>query len=280
MNLLVDNIKNIAHKASEDYLLTDVDMNDTILSSYYSGDISNLEILKRICELSNQNVYLSLFQSEDTDKTNVSFVLADFNKLKTEILKSEKAMENYATPPSDFRSLLTLIVGPNAGNIEQAPNDGEKLAEFQKVGNYKNAFAAFASGIETLRYSEVQNAEKAFLKIAHDTKLMVSSGESIGDIAKVASRFVKDEGFDPMKIATAYDVIHRDLVRDGFTVKTVFTKTSSLRVNKNSDMLKPVNEFIMSLEKIAATTEMLHNLNNTLAAFNKVLNGELVAQKN
>lgn len=279
MNLLVDNIKNIAHKASEDYLLTNIDMNDTILSSYHSGDISNLEILKRICELANQNVYLSLFQNDDTDKANISFVLADFNKLKTEILKSEKAMENYATPPSDFRSLLTLIVGNEAGNIEQAPNNGEKLAEFQKVGNYKNAFAAFISDIETLRYSEVQNVEKAFLKIAHDTKLMVSNGESIGDIAKIASRFVKDEGLDPIKIATAYDLIHRDLVKDGFAVNTGFTKVSSLRINKNAEMLKPVNEFIISLEKIAATTEMLQNLNGTLAAFNKVLNGELDTQK-
>jgi len=275
---LIDNIKNIAHKASEDYLLTGVDMDDTILKSYHAGDISNLEVLKRICELANQNVYLSLFHDEDTDKTNVSFVLADFNKLKTEILKSEKAMESYATPPGDFRSLLTLIIGNKAGDIQQAPNNGEKLAEFQKIGNYKNAFEAFISDVESLRYSEIQSAEKAFLKIAHDAKLMVSNGESIGDIAKIASRFVKEAGFDPIKVATAYDMIHKDLVKDGFSVRTGFTKISSYRINKNAEMLQPVNEFVMSLEKIAAATEMLHNLTNSLAVFNKVLKEELVNQ--
>jgi len=276
---LIDNIKNTAHKASEDYLLTGVDMNDTILDSYHAGDVSNLEVLKRICELANQNVYLSLYHDEDTDKKNISFVLADFNNLKTEILKSEKAMENYATPPGDFRSLLTLIVGKDAGNIQQAPNNGEKLAEFQKVGNYRNVFEAFISDVESLRYSEIQNAEKAFLKIAHDTKIMVSNGESIGDMAKISSRFAKEAGLDPMKVAAAYNIIHQDLVNDGFTVNTEFTKVSSYRINSNADMLQPVNEFIMSLEKIAATTEMVHNLTNSLSAFNKVLKEELVAQK-
>jgi len=276
---LVDSIKNIAHKASENYLLTGDDMNDTILSSYYEGDVDNLEVLKRICELANQNVYLSLYQNEETDKSNISFDLANFNKLKDEILKSEKAMENYATPPSDFRSLLTLIVGNDVGNIEQAPDAGEKLAEFQKLGNYRNAFEAFISDIESLRYNEVQSAEKAFLKMAHDAKLMISNGESIGDIAKIASRYVKDMGLDPMKIAAAYDVIHKDLIGDGFTVKTGFTKVSSLRINKNAEMLKPVDQLIMSLEKIAATTEMLQNVNKTVAAFNKVISEELIGQK-
>lgn len=276
---MIDNIKNIAHKASEDYLISGADMNDIILNSYHAGEVENLEILKRICELANQNVYLSLYHNEDTDKSNISFVLADFNNLKTEILKSEKAMKSYTTPPSDFRSLLTLIVGKEAGNIQQAPNNVEKLAEFQKVGNYKNAFEAFISDVESLRYNEIQNAEKAFLKIAHDTKIMVSNGESIGDIAKISSRFVKEVGLDPIKVAAAYDIIHKDLVKDGFTVNIGFTKVSSYRINKNADMLQPVNEFIMSLEKIAATTEMLHNLTNSLSVFNKVLKEEFVNQK-
>ena len=108
---------------------------------------------------------------------------------------------------------------------------------------------------------------------------MISNGESIGDIAKIASRYVKDMGLDPMKIAAAYDVIHKDLIGDGFTVKTGFTKMSSLRINKNAEMLKPVDQLIMSLEKIAATTEMLQNVNKTVAAFNKVISEELIGQK-
>jgi len=275
---LIDTIKNIAHRAAEDYLLTHVDMNDTILDSYNAGEIQNLDTLKRICELANQNVYLSLFQDESLDKTNITFVLADFNKLKTEILKSEKDMESYATPPGDFRSLLSLIVGRDAGDIQQAPNAGEKLAEFQKVGNYKNAFEAFISDVESVRYSEMQNAEKAFLKIAHDTKLMVANGESIGDIAKISSRFVKEAGLNPMRIASAYNIIHKDLKDDGFTVSTEFTKVSSQRININAKMLQPVNEFALSFEKIAATTEMISNLRKTLNAFNKVMGEELVSQ--
>jgi len=276
---MIDKIKNIAHKASEDYLISGADMNDTILDSYHAGEIDNLEILKRICELANQNVYLSLYQSDDTDKSNISFVLADYDKSKTAILESEKAMESYATPPNDFRSLLTLVIGKDVGDIQQAPNDGEKLAEFQKVGNYKNAFKAFISDIESLRYSEMQNAEKAFLKMAYDAKLMVSSGESLGDIAKIASRFVKESGLNPMRIATAYNMIHKDLTKDGFTVNTEFTKMASLRINKNAEMLEPVNELMLSLEKIAATTEMITNLTNTLAAFNKILSEELSQKK-
>lgn len=268
---LNDQIKNTAHDIAENYLLTQSNMNDALLELYQGGEIENLAILKRICELANQNVYLSLYQDEDTDKSNLKFDIVDFDKLKTEVKKGENAMDKYRTPPKDFRSLLTIVVGAEPEKVPALSNDGEKLAELQNVSRYGNAIAAFVSDIESLRCHELQNVEKAFEKMSHDTKLMVSNGESLGDIAKMAGRYVKDVGFDYMKVAAAYEVINNTLKDSGFNVKTEFTKISSFKINNNADMFKPVSSFITSIEKVAALNDMLENLGNTLSAFKKVI---------
>lgn len=272
---IIDTIKDIAHSVAENYLLTNEDMNKSILAIYYEGNIENIEMLKRICELANQNVYLSLYHNEDTDRSNIKFDIVDYDKLKTEIQKGEYAMNNYLTPPTDFKTLITLVTGNTKNEISTVPSQTAKLAEFDKINSYKNTFEAFISDIESLRYHEFQKAEEAFNKLAHDAKIMVANGESLGDVAKIASRFVQEIGLNPIKIAAAYEVIYNDLKESGFNVKTEFTKVSSFRINKEAGTLKPANDFIMSIEKIAATNEMLNNLSKTLSIFKKVMNEEI-----
>jgi len=263
---MIESIKEIAHKIAEEYLLTGDDMNEALLDSYQSGEIENLEVLKRICETANQNVYLALYQNDDTDKTNITFVLADYDKLKGEIQKGEKDMDKYLTPPNDFRGLLTMVAGEAPKEIPESSDGGEKVAEIHKLGQYKNVFEAFFSDIQSLRTHEEMNADRAFEKMSLDAKTMIANGESLGDISKVACRFVRDEGYDFKKVALAYDMIHRELLEKNFKVNTSFTKTSSIRrINRNADMLQPVNEYISSVEKIAALNDMLKNLGHTVS---------------
>jgi len=273
---MIESIKELAHRVAEDYLITEQDMNETLLELYQSGEIENLAVLKRVCETANQNVYLALYQNEDTDKTNIKFTLADYSKLKDDIKKGENDMDKYLTPPKDFRSLLTMIAGSPQNDTIKASDDSEKTADLRKIGQCKNVFEAFFSDIQSLQRHEEINVENAFDKMAIDAKVMIANGESLGDISKVACRYVSDEGFDFMKVAVAYNVIHTDLIKKNFNVKTVFTKTSSLKkINRNADMLKPVQEYITSIEKVAALNDMLLNLGETVATIRKLFINEI-----
>lgn len=274
---MIDTIKNIAHQIAEDYLLTNKDMNNALLGIYRKGDIENLEVLKRICETANQNVYLALYQDEDTDKTNITFILVDYNKLQKEIRKGENAMEKYLTPPNDFRELLTMVTGNTPTEMPSLPDESIKTAELHKISRYKDVFEAFVSDIESLKTHELLNTEKAFEKMSNHAKIMVSNGESLGDISKIASRHVDSIGHDFKKVALAYDLIHKNLKESNFNVKTGFTKTSSSKINRNSTMLKPVDEYIVAIEKVAALNEMLGNLGKTVSALKKVVTDEIKA---
>jgi len=270
---IIELIKEKAQKASEDYLLFGDSLNDAIVSFHQSGEIDNDEILKRICEQANQNVYLGIFNDDQCDKSNIQFPIADFTKIKEQTQKSEQAMKEYQTPPGSFKSLLSNVVTPP--DIEQVTDSNVKLAELNNTVEYRTAFRNLHGSMETLKHAEMRDAENAFNKLAHETKIMVANGESIGDIAKIAARYVKEQGLDMNKIASAYDIVHKELMNSGFSVKTDFTKVSSLKVNPNSEMLKPVNELVLSLEKIAALDDMCNNISKVLNAFDGVVNEQL-----
>lgn len=269
---IIQTIKDLAHRTSEDYLLLGKPMNGTLLAIWQEGDVENEEVLKRVCEQANQNVYLALFHDDTIDNTNIQFDLADFDTVQEHIQTSEKAMKDYQTPPDDFRSLLELLVTPSAD--ERTANDNVKVAELHAMVEYRDAFRKFDSGLETLKTAETQAAEGAFNQMAHDAKLMVTRGESLGDIAKVAARSVGEMNIDMTKVARAYDLIHRELVCSGFHVKTSFTKVSALRINNNADVLKPAQTFALSIEKVAALEEMRVKIAGILKAFDKVIKSE------
>jgi len=270
MDSVIDKIKESAHKIAEDYLLLGSDMTNAVIDLYDSDDIDNEEMLKRICEQANQNVYLALFHDPKTDKANIKFDLADFGKVKAQINQSEQEMKDYIAPPSDFRSSTQL---PSKNDDAAAvPIDGNiKLAAFNQCETYHSWYKRLYDRIELIKEASVAEAEDAFNKMAYDAKLMVANGESIGDIAKIASRFVSEDNLGMEKVAKAYDMIHRDLVKNGFHVKTDFTKTSSYKINPNAEILKPVKAFALALEKIAAVNEMCSEIKKRVDAFGSMM---------
>jgi len=259
-------IRDLAQKASEDYLLLKSDMNESIMAFKLSGNIDNDEILKRICEQANQNVYLGLFNDDRYDNSNIGFPVADSEKIKEKTKQSEQAMNDYKAPPKNFKLLLNQV--SNTSPVAVVESEGVKLAEFNKVSEYRNTFNHFHGSLKTLRHSEIQSAEESFNKMAHEAKVMASNGESIGDIAKIAMRSVSEKGVDAQKIASAYNIIHEELQNSGFHVRSDFTKISSLKVNPNAEMLKPVHELALSLEKVAALNDMCANVSEVIDMLN------------
>jgi hypothetical protein len=245
-------------------------MNESLIEMYQDGEIENSEILKRICEQANQNVYLALFHKVGANKSNITFDLADYSKILTVAKESEEAMNDYKTPPEDFRSALEIAIMPNTPKSE-----GEKLGELNEVVEYRQVFRNFLNRIDIMKTAEAQIAEKAFDKMARDTKILVSNGESIGDISKIATRYAKEKlGVDFIKVAKCYDIIHKGL-KDNFNIKTGFTKLSSKRINFESEIIKPVHDFTMSIAKIAGLNEMKESVEKVLATFDKTVNTEI-----
>ena len=197
------------------------------------------------------------------------FYTREFLQLKEQIQKSEQAMKDYQTPPDNFKLSLDKVSHFTGSEIKESEH--VKLAELNELVEQRTTFRNFHNSMENLKNVEVYAAENSFNKMAYDAKLMIANGESIGDIAKIAMRYVKEQGSDMKKIAAAYDIIHKDLIDSGFHVKTGFTKTSSMKINNSSKVLEPVLDFTLSIEKIAAIDDICKNVSKTLNLFDQVI---------
>jgi hypothetical protein len=285
-NDIIQTIKDIAHRVSEDYIFTKKSMNNSLVESYINGEIENEEVLKRICEHANQNVYLSLFNDGSTNKANITFDIANFNTILPIIRESESAMNELNNSPSDFRSTISPALTSKKSMFGDEGEENEQTAEIQSavektselnlVVEYRNTLKNFVDKVACLKGIEEKNAEAAFNKMAEDAKVLVAKDDSIGDISKIATRYVKELGVDNfMKVAEAYDSIHKNLIAGNYHVKTEFTKLSSMKINCNAEILKPVKEFAMSISKVAGFDEMHKNASKILASFDSVVKNEL-----
>lgn len=262
---MIQKIKDIAFAVVDAYS-KGVPLNDSILA--VADSIDNEEILKRVCELANNNVYLSIFHTPSVDRSNIVFDVADFDKINSEIKRRKFEMNDYSTGPSAIKYNVA----------DQAPSDKvvvmSKSAELNDM-NMKIAelgvIQRFQRYTETIKSAELKSMESSFNKMANDATFVVSTGESIADMAKLASRNVADMGLSSSRVMEAYDEIHQHLVSTGHKVNTDFTKISSMRINRNSEILKPSTEFALSIEKVAALNEMLSNIKTVIGIYTNAI---------
>lgn len=271
---IIHRIKKIAHEASEGFILFGNDMTEAIQQKYNDGVIDNKEMLKRICEQANQNVYLAKFNSGE-DRGNIIFPIANCDSIQENIDESEQSMELYETPPEDFRSALELVV--DSARQEQV----EKTAGLQKLSGesvneaneFRNRFAQFSNAIGMMKTAAEQEFESGFNVMHHNAKRIVANGDSLGDMAKIACRSVQEDGLNPNGVMKAYGIIEKDLGNSGFNVRNDFTKISSLKINHRSLTLRPVKEMAMAIEKIAVLDEMKTKVDAVVDAFDRVIKG-------
>lgn len=267
---IIEIIKEAASKASEDYLLLGKSMNSTFSEMSERGMFENEEILKRACEQANQNVYLSLFNDETVDKSNIIFDVADFEKISGIIRQSENSMKSYDMVPDDFRSVFESAVLKSAKDEQQI-----KTAELNQVVEYRNVLKNTLSFIETMKTACLRDAEDAFKQMSNDALCINSRGESVGDLSKIACRHINSKWGEFTKIAKAYDLIVKQLSDSNFKVNTEFTKTSSMKINAKSSVLEPVDRYYESIIKVAGFSDMENNIRQTVETFSKIINGEI-----
>lgn len=265
---IVQRIKNIAHEASEGYLLFNNSMNEIISKKFNDGEIDNQEMLKRICEQANQNVYLSKF-SNASERGNITFDIADFDSIKKNIDESEKSMELYDTPPEDFRSALETIVDDSV--VPQEKTAGWTKDDTYALTQYRQQFARLSNAVGMMKTASMEELESGFNLIYHNAKRMAANGESLGDMAKIAARCIQEDGLNPNGVIKAYGIIEKELVNSGFNVNTDFTKISSLKINHASMALRPVKDMSIAIEKIAALAEMENNINTVITAIDRLV---------
>lgn len=260
---MVDKIRDIAYVVVEAYAKNKTPLNDSILK--VSDSIDNEEVLKRVCELANQNVYLSLFHSPGADRSNIVFDVADFAKLKDEINKRKLAMNDYAVAPDDFRKTLTVAVVPV--QMEQMEDKTAAINDKYRLIAERDCLQKLANLLGSIKVSEIQSVEDNYTKLLKDSMQIVHQGESLGDMAKLASRNVSELGLNPSKIVEIYADVSKLMADEGFRVREDFTKTSSMKINRESEVLQPSKEIALSIEKVAAVNEMLAKINKFIEAY-------------
>jgi hypothetical protein len=241
-------------------------MNDAIFLCASEKNL-NEEIIKRICELSNSNVYLSLFNDSSVNKANIQFEMADFNKILNKLQKSENDMKEYKIVPKGFKTQLGAEHGKQEALENNVDFQTKKLASFDGLQYERAKYAHLLNSLETLKVASEYDAKNAFDQIFSDSKSLVAQGDSIADMAKIAMRHLKDQKLDMMKIATVYDMISSELKNGGYAVNEELTKMSSLAINEKSTLLEPIMEYSLGISKIASFAEMCTKVESIVKAY-------------
>lgn len=258
-----ETIKKIAVKASDDYMLKNIDMNESI-AEIASKEKFNDEIIRRICEISNQNTYLNIFNNRPDERGNIIFDLADSKLIIDKLKEASMADNDYVLAPKDFRSELVEL-GQDAehiGNISIDPFK-EKLVEIGNI-DLTERLKALLSTAKALEAEEKRDAEDTVIKVSSYCKNLVHSGDSLADMSKLALMYSKERGYSLQKTAKLYGAIGEDLGRQGYDVSKGLTKISSLKVNTESDVYKPLEDYHQSLMKIAGFKDMANNIKEVL----------------
>lgn len=224
----------------------------------------NEEIIKRICELANQNTYLTLFNTDRNGRGNIQFDMADSEEILNRLKEKAMAVSDYLTAPTDFRATLAMAI-PSGDDVAEKIEEvidplQEKIRNLAERISLNDKLKALLANIKTMEYKEKEDAEKNVVKVSSDCKALVFNGESFGDMAKLALRFTKEKDFPLEKTAKLYDLIHEDLKKSGFHVNEELTKISSENVNAKSRLFEPLHNYHMNLVKLSGFREMRRNL--------------------
>jgi len=260
-----ETIKKIAVKVSDDYTLKNVDMNESI-KEIASKEKFNDEVIRRICEIANQNTYLNIFNNKPSERGNIIFDLANSKLIIDKLKEASMADNDYILAPKDFRSELVEL-GQDVERIGDISLDPfkQKLVEIGNI-DLNERLKALLSTAKALEAEEKRNAADTVIKISSYCKNLVHGSESLADMSKLALKYSQKRGYSLQKTAKLYGVIGEELGKQGHNTTKGFTKLSSLKVDMKSDVYKPLEDYHQSLMKIAGFKDMAKNIKEVLDA--------------
>jgi hypothetical protein len=194
--------------------------------------------------------------------------------------ESESNMEEYGLTPKSYKDALPASAPSQEIGLDEiiaASLPQIKVAALAVGNRDLSVYHGFLRTLEAMKSSEEQCVEKMASEIRRDTTVMVSNNESIGDISKLACRYVKSKGLGIDKVASLYQETYAELVASGFKVNDEFTKISSAPLDMSSPVFRPSFEYALGLEKIAALNEMIDRVKATIDSY-KVVAESMVAK--
>lgn len=259
---MLDDIKKMAGSISEAYLSKKQPMTDAIVIIAKTNKL-NEELIKRLCEISNQNTYLSLFHSNTPGRGNIEFDMADAEKVIEKIKELDMGNEDYLKTPRDYRlgeeeddeDEDTIVAAP-----EEEKSVSDRMKELNRRTRMDDRLTVLLSAIRSMKAQEELDAEKNVLKLSSYCKSTITNEQSFADMAKLALRYSKDRGFDIEKTAGVFSYIQEEIESKGLKLNKELTKISSMPINHGSEIFHPVEGYNMNLIKLAGLSEMENNV--------------------
>jgi hypothetical protein len=265
---MTEDIKRLAGQISEGYLNHGENMNEAAFNCAQKHRL-NEELIRRLCEFANQNTYLSMFHTDKAKRGNITFKLAMAEEIIKKIKELNMADNDYLKAPADFR--LTDEYGQEHEGEEDSTDEkpetslDDQIQNLQKKLRLSDRLGILLSAIKTMKASEEGSAEENVLKLSSYCKGLIFNGESFGDMSKLAMRYTQQREFNIEKTAKLMSTIGEYLSDKGFKVPMELTKTSSMKINEGSEIYQPIEQYHMSLIKIAGLNEMAETLEKVCA---------------
>ena len=252
-------IRSLGYAAAQDYLVKGKDLNATV-SELCRGE--NQEMTKRVCELANQQVYLTLFNRPGSNRANIKFSPATMDGVNVELKSQEKAMSDYSNTPKDYRQKTASDI---IFKSEATPASNEKIGIIQKIASTENKLNLLRSSMLTMKIACERDSMSKISTMHRHARTMVVQGESLGDVAKIACRSVMEQGLDHIKVATVMDYIGTEIAKEGLKVSNEFTKISSMPVSHKNPMNVLAREYVESVEKTAGFADVIAGIDAHIA---------------
>lgn len=245
-----DEISKYAYDASYQFLQHQKPLSKTIIVIGAKNNL-NSEVLKRICEKANQNVYLTLFNSKGVDRSNIKFPRADAEEVMGGV-QQQGATNDYQITPAEHEIVVGKpdIPAKNTGIMDERD---EMQLTLEKIRN-------LLASVKNMLSEEKTAASKSLDEFYGNVKNMVGNGESFGDIAKMAMRFASTKDVNVEKTADILKYAKDHLTKEGHRISTEITKISSEGINPNFELFQNVQNCVESIEKVAGLTEMFNNI--------------------
>ncbi len=254
-------LESFAKIAAEDFLRNKIPLNKSLANIYKEQPQLNPNHIRRIAEMSNNEVHDNLFRTSE-DK-NIQFELADADQVlgekpvekiardNREYYRSPKVVEIEKTASS---SEMEMVLPFNADPKKTMLNIGEKLI-------------ASKEELESEKLASALNLENEYSKLF----TMLSTELQEESFPKISSALL--EASDDRQI---FSNLVTDLLRDGYTEDELSRghyKTAGLKVNSSHPLINQYDRVIKIAQKLSVTCRAIELLDADIARVNDVLRG-------
>jgi len=271
---IIEKIKNITLEVLEQYA-KNIPANVTIKSFIDSGEIENLEVLRRICEQFNCNIYLTIFRNPNVNKYNINFDKADFDELAKSFKIKEEHMDDYNVIPIHYkeakRKSIDELLQKKASQKFVFPGISENLFSKAIIEEKVTHLEKFAAYVEREKYSSQKKLEESFMSLEKSIREAIYASDSIADLTKIASQYMNSNGYESKNIINAIAMISDQASKDGFALNLQLTKTSSLKINSKNKELELFKNYQKDLDTAKAFSNMSKEASKTLDFFHGLI---------